>query len=168
MIANILAHTPLYVWALLAFLLYRGMAAMRDRESSLFKLALLPVAMLLLTLSGMDGHTALGEGVWAVWASAALSGAILTWKALGDGAYVANRAVGTIFQRGSKVPLMLMIAIFSSKYAVGVFSAMHADAHQSLLFMGVTTCLFGLFNGVFLGRLARCLAAWSRQPAVAA
>ena len=32
MIQQIVSHTPVYVWALLAFLLYRGYLASRDRE----------------------------------------------------------------------------------------------------------------------------------------
>jgi hypothetical protein len=55
--------TPIYVWALLAFLLYRGYLASKDREMSLFKVALIPLVMLGLALAGIRTDGVLGEAV---------------------------------------------------------------------------------------------------------
>ncbi|MFS2007923.1 DUF6622 family protein [Duganella sp. CT11-25] len=163
MIQQIISHTPVYVWALLAFLLYRGYLASRDRESSLLKVALIPGVMLVLALSGMNAHGALGAGVWGVWAVGMLAGAALTWQVT-SGDIAVNRAAGTVLQRGSWLPLALMVAIFLTKYTVAVLSVMHPELPHSLPFaLGVTT-LYGLFNGVFIGRLARYAGAWLRQP----
>jgi len=164
MIAQIVTHTPTYVWALLAFLLYRGALASRDRELAMRALFVIPVVMIGLSLSSMSGHGALGGGVWAVWLLGVLAGAVVTWR-LGSGtAIVVDRAAGTVRQRGSWLPLMLMIAIFCTKYAVAVTTAMHPELAQNLLFAATVTLLFGLFNGVFVGRLARYVAAWLAQP----
>ncbi|MES2160981.1 MAG: DUF6622 family protein [Pseudomonadota bacterium] len=169
MIQQIVSHTPTYVWALLAFLLYRGVLASRDREIALRKLFIIPVVMLWLSLSSMTLHGALGGGVWGVWTLGVAAGAALTWK-LGSGAVIAvDRAAGTVRQRGSWAPLMLMIAIFVTKYVVAVTTAMHPELQQNLAFASTVTLLFGLFNGVFIGRVARYMAAWMQQaePAVA-
>ncbi|MRW88486.1 hypothetical protein GJ699_00635 [Duganella sp. FT80W] len=167
MIQQIVSHTPTYVWALLAFLLYRGYLASQDREMPLLKIALIPLVMLGLALSGIRSDGVLGEGVWAVWlAGAAISGGLI-WK-LSTREIVVNRAAGTILQRGSWMPMALMVAIFATKYLVAVASAMHPELHQSLPFSLSVTLLYGLFNGLFLGRLARCTAAWLRQPVPAA
>lgn len=167
MIQQIVAHTPVYVWALLAFLLYRGYLASRDREISLLKLSVIPAVMLLLSLSGLNARGALGVGVWGVWAAGMLAGAALTWQA-GSGDIAVDRTAGTVFQRGSWMPLALMVAIFCTKYTVAVVSAMHPELVRSLPFALAVTVLYGLFNGVFIGRLARCVAAYVRQPAAAA
>lgn len=167
MIAQIVSHTPTYVWALLAFLLYRGVLASRDREIAIRKLFIIPAVMLWLSLSSMNEHGALGAGVWGVWALGVAAGAALTWK-LGAGAVIAvDRAAGTVRQRGSWAPLMLMIAIFVTKYVVAVLTAMHPELQQNLGFAAAVTVLFGLFNGVFIGRLARYVAAWMGQPEAA-
>jgi hypothetical protein len=162
MIQQIISHTPVYVWALLAFLLYRGYLASRDREISLLKLSLIPGVMLVLALSGMNARGALGAGVWGVWAVGMLAGAALAWR-IASGNIAVNRAAGTVLQRGSWLPLALMVAIFLTKYTVAVLSVMHPELPHSLPFaLGVTT-LYGLFNGVFIGRLARYAGAWMSQ-----
>jgi hypothetical protein len=164
MIQQIVSHTPLYVWALLAFLLYRGWLASKDRETTLQKVALIPLVMVGLALSGMHTGGALGEGVWAVWALGAAASAAAIWM-LSTSEVVVNRAAGTVCQRGSWMPLGLMVGIFVTKYTVAVASAMHPELAQSLVFATTVTLLFGVFNGLFLGRLARYAAAWLRQPA---
>lgn len=160
MIQQIISHTPLYVWALLGFLVYRGLLASKDREVALGKLFIIPVVMLVISLAGMPRAGALGNAVWALWLAAMLAGAALTFK-LGK-PVVVHRAAGTVLQRGSWAPLVLMLAIFVTKYAVAVFSTMHPEALRQLGFVVTVTLLFGLFNGVFVGRLAAALAAYSR------
>ncbi|HWW69016.1 MAG TPA: DUF6622 family protein [Duganella sp.] len=165
MIQQIISHTPVYVWALLAFLVYRGVMAARDREVSLAKLFIIPVVMLAISLTGMNGHGLLGAGVWGVWFAGMLAAVLATWAAGGE--IVVNRAAGTIAQRGSWTPLLLMIAIFVTKYTVAVLSAMHPEMQRQLLFVVAVNGLFGVFNGVFIGRLLRCVVAYVRQPAAA-
>jgi hypothetical protein len=163
MISQILSHTPVYVWALLAFLLYRGYLASQDRELSLLKLSLIPGVMLVLALTSINPHGVLGEAVWAAWAAGVAVAVALVWT-LSKGEIAVNRAAGTVLQHGSWAPLMLMVAIFITKYAVGVLSVMHPELVHSLAGSLVVTVLYGLFNGVFIGRLARYAAAYLRQP----
>lgn len=167
MIQQIISHTPLYVWALLAFLMYRGWLASKDRETSLLKVALIPLVMLGLAVSGIRGGGPLGQMVWAVWAvGAAVSGSLI-WT-LSTREVRVDRAAGTILQRGSWMPLGLMMAIFATKYSVAVLSAIRPELAHNLLFGTSITLLYGVFNGLFLGRLARYTAAWMRQPATVA
>jgi len=167
MISQIISHTPLYVWALLAFLLYRGYLATQDRELPLKNLVIIPGVMVALSISGINSHGVLGEAVWAIWAAGLAVAVALVWT-LSKREIAVNRAAGTIVQRGSWAPLMLMVAIFVTKYAVGVLSAVHPELVQGLAGSLVVTTLYGLFNGVFIGRLARYAAAYLRQPAAAA
>lgn len=167
MIGQILAHTPVYVWALLAFLLYRGYLASQDRELTLQKLAIIPGVMLVLAVTSINTHGVLGEAVWAAWAAGVAVAVALVWT-LSKGEIAVNRAAGTVFQRGSWAPLMLMIAIFVTKYTVGVLSVMRPELVHGLAGSLAVTTLYGLFNGVFIGRLARYAAAYLRQPAAVA
>ena len=163
MIQQIISHTPVYVWALLAFLVYRGVVAASDREVSLLKLFIIPVVMLVISLAGMNGHGLLGAGVWLVWLTGMLATVVITWTAA-KGGIVVNRAAGTVLQRGSWAPLALMIAIFATKYTVAVLSAMHPELQGQMPFVVAVSGLFGVFNGVFIGRLLRYVAAYVRQP----
>ena len=163
MIGQILSHTPVYVWALLAFLLYRGYLASQDREVTLTKLAIIPAVMLVLALTSIDSHGVLGKAVWAAWAAGVAVAVALVWT-LSKGEIAVNRAAGTVRQRGSWAPLMLMMAIFITKYTVAVLGAIRPDLMHSLpVSLGVTV-LYGLFNGAFIGRLTRYAAAYLRQP----
>lgn len=167
MIGQILSHTPIYVWALLAFLVYRGFLASQDCYLSLTKMAVIPVVMLVLALTSINTRSVLGEAAWAAWgAGAALAVVLILTRSKSD--IVIDRANGAIFQRGSWAPLALMLAIFLTKYMVGVLSVMQPQLVNGLPFaLGVST-LYGLFNGIFIGRLARNAAAWLRQPAAVA
>ncbi|MTV36945.1 hypothetical protein GM676_05025 [Duganella radicis] len=152
---------------MLAFLLYRGYLASQDRELTLQKLAIIPVVMVVLSITSINSHGVLGEAVWAVWVAGVAVAAALVWV-LSKGEIAVNRAAGTVLQRGSWAPLMLMIAIFITKYTVGVLSVIHPELVHSLTGSLVVTTLYGLFNGVFIGRLVRYAAAWLRQPAAVA
>ncbi|SEO04154.1 hypothetical protein SAMN05428959_104336 [Duganella sp. CF517] len=166
MIQQIISHTPTYVWALLAFLVYRGVLAAKDRQVPLSKMFIIPVAMLVMSLAGINGHGPLGAGVWAVWLSGMLATVAIIWTT-GKGGIAVDRATGTVLQRGSWTPLALMVAIFVTKYTVAVLSAMHPELQRQMLFVVAVSGLFGVFNGVFIGRLLRCVAAYARQPAAA-
>ena len=53
MLAQIILNTPVWVWALLMFLIYRGILASADREISLKKTFIIPVVMLALSVQGI-------------------------------------------------------------------------------------------------------------------
>ena len=60
MLIQILSHTPAYVWAILAFLVYRGVAAMREREVAPRQLTVIPIVMLLLSLQDIVARFGVG------------------------------------------------------------------------------------------------------------
>ncbi|MBU2223565.1 MAG: hypothetical protein KKB00_05955, partial [Gammaproteobacteria bacterium] len=53
---------------------------------------------------------------------------------------------------GSWVPLCLMMAIFFTKYVVGVAVARDLPIVQQQMFLVVISSLYGACSGVFLGR----------------
>ena len=167
MLQQIIAHTPLYVWALLAFLMYRGYLAASEREVSLRNLFVIPAVMLYLSVSGMQQYFGNGTPVWACWLAGATAGAALAWRMSG-GPIAVNRAEGTVVQRGSWVPLALMMGIFATRYTIAVLLSIHPAVAQDGAVVVATCAIYGLFNGIFVGRLARQLSAWLRQPAAIA
>jgi hypothetical protein len=163
MLHQVISHTPLYVWALLAFLMYRGYLAASDREVSLRNLFIIPAVMLYLSVSGMQQYFGGGTTVWTCWLGGAAAGAALAWR-LNGAAIAVNRAAGTVVQRGSWAPLALMMGIFATKYTIAVLMTVHPAAVHDATIVAATCTIYGLFNGIFVGRLARYLSAWLRQP----
>jgi hypothetical protein len=168
MIAQIISHTPLYVWALLAFLIYRGVIASADRVTPLGMLFIIPGVMLALSLQDLERRFGLQGMPLLSWLAGAAAGAAIAWSLIDARRIVVDRAKGTVAQRGSWVPLTLMLAIFCTKYAVAILFAIRPSLSHDAAFILAIPCLFGLFNGVFIGRLARPLAVYLRQPAALA
>jgi len=162
MLQQILIHTPVYVWAILAVLVWRGTAAMRDREMKVRSLFIVPAVMLVLSLQDVGSKFGSSGLAYAVWAAAAAATALLVWKS-GRSRTAPGAAPGSVIVRGSWVPLAMMMAIFFTKYAASVLLAVLPHARQDALAAAGVCALFGVFNGCFLGRLARDVAAVRAQ-----
>lgn len=158
MLQQILIHTPVYVWAILAVLVWRGSAALRDREMTLRSLFIVPAVMLALSLQDVGSKFGSSGLAWAAWTAAAAAAALLVWKS-GRSRTAPGAAPGSVIVRGSRVPLAMMMAIFFTKYAASVLLAVLPHARQDALAASGVCALFGVFNGCFLGRLARDVAA---------
>jgi hypothetical protein len=154
MLIQILTQTPVYVWAILALLVYRGMVALRDRKVEIKKLFIIPVIMVALSLH--DIATKFGFGVlpFSAWAAGVVGMSMLVWKFSNAGIAVCGTP-GSVLVRGSWAPMAMMMAIFFTKYITAVTLVMQPHASQNALFAAAVCTTFGVFNGCFLGRLAR-------------
>ena len=158
MLNQIFTRTPLYVWAILAFLIVRGVIALRTREVAMNKLFIIPVVMAVLSLVDVAAKFGLGGPGFAVWLATALVTVALLARFAG--ARVAPSArPGHVIVRGSAFPLILMMAVFVTKYASSVAVAVQPQLRADAGFTSVVCVLFGLFTGCFVGRLVRDLRA---------
>jgi hypothetical protein len=154
MLQQILIRTPIYVWIILAMLVYRGIVASTDREMAFGKLLIIPLILPLLTLPDLAmkfGHAGL---TLSTWTSAAAIAAIITFQL--SGARISHTGTaGKVLVRGSWLPLVLLMALFLTKYAANVMLVINPQARGDTLFIAVVCALFGLLNGIFFGRLLR-------------
>jgi hypothetical protein len=157
MLQQILSHTPVYVWAILALLVWRGTAALRDREVTVRSLFVVPAAMLALALQDVLMKFGSNGAALAAWAAAAATTLLLVSKFARSRTAPGSRP-GKVIVRGSWTPLAMMLAVFFTKYAASVLLAVLPHARQDSLFAASVCALFGAFNGCFLGRLARDVA----------
>lgn len=160
MLQQIFSHTPLYVWAILAFLVYRGVLASRAREVTLRKLCIIPLVMLALSLSGVHGSFGFGGMAPFAWTAGALAGAALAWTLTDARKIVAIPARGSVQRPGSWLPLILMMCIFCMKYAVAVTLAVAPATAHAPAFMLPVCLAYGCFSGLFLGGLLRTVAVY--------
>src|ERR1700761_487348 len=119
MILGIVAHTPVWVWIVFAGLVLLGLQQTRTRDVGIARATILPVVMIVLSLSGVltaFAHVPLAWGAWAV-------GVVLAFLLAGNAVAVhgASRSAqpGHLRIPGSVVPVVLIIAIFTTKYAAG-------------------------------------------------
>lgn len=162
MLGQIIANTPLWVWALLAFLIYRGMMASVDREIAFRKVFIIPLVMLALSIQGIASSFGPQTGAMQVWLACVAAAGAIAWFASGRNQIIAHPERGVVFQRGSWRPLTLMMGIFFTKYVVAVTLARHPDYRQDAGFVMAACALYGMFNGIFIGRLLRIISAYRR------
>lgn len=157
MIIAILQHTPVWVFALLAGLITLGISQSVDRSVTLRRTAVLPVALVSLSLLGVVGSFGSQPLALPAWA-AGLASAVAALHGRIDISAVRFSAASRRFELpGSWLPLILMLVLFAIKFGAGVSLAMQPALRQSAAFALSASTAYGVFSGVFL---ARAMALW--------
>ena len=149
---EIISHTPVWVFAIFFLLLFLGIKQSKETNITVRSLFILPVAMLLFSF----------YGIYSVYGFSALS--VLSWC----GALVITTFIGRKYLvsktitylssdkrfniPGSWVPLVVMMAIFFSKYFVNVALVLELPVINNMYFMVLSSCLFGVMSGFFIAR----------------
>ncbi len=152
MVIDILTHTPLWVWGLLAGVLALGLAQTRSRELGVGRVTVVPLILAALSLLGAAsafGVTLLALGGWA-------AGFALAYRYAGPAVRARGATWSAQRQRlhvpGSWVPLCLIIGLFLLKYAVGIALAMQHALAADPVFAGACSVAYGAFAGLFSSR----------------
>ena len=155
MLLQIVSHTPRWVFAVFALLLWLGGRQMVAGRLSLTRVAVIPVAMAGLSVYGV--FSAFGDSPMALagWAAAAVVAVVLVLQRALPASTRFDADTRTFHVAGSAVPLALMMGIFCTKYVVGVALAMHPELrHQAVFALAIPT-LYGAFSGIFAARAVR-------------
>jgi hypothetical protein len=158
MLQQIVSHTPAYVWGILGFLVYRGVAASRERTVTVREVFILPVVMLALGLQSTANGFGLESPAGAAWLAGLAAGVAMMWRRAGK-SFVLDRAAGMVQLRGSWLPMALMMTIFVGKFAMAVALATQPALRGSLAFALPACALFGALSGAFMARPLRVAAA---------
>ncbi len=151
----ILRHTPPWVFGLFVVLLVFGWSQSRPRTSSLRRVAILPVAMIALSLYAalsVFGASATAIAAWI--AGLALAIALNSVLCLPRGVR-AGADNGTVHIPGSWLPLGLMMAIFFARYAVAVMLALRPGIVHTAEFTAAVGLAYGFLSGLFLAFFLR-------------
>jgi hypothetical protein len=146
-ITDILQHTPLWVFALLALLVVLGCQALRARTLPLWRLLVVP-----LLFAGWGvvsiAQRALGTPVSAVeWIVVGALGVALAWRTARPDRLRIARASRRIEVPGSVVPLLRNLLVFAAKYALSV-GIILAPAQRDMLDL-CDVAVSGLMSGYF-------------------
>jgi len=155
MILTILGHTPVWVWVLFCALTALGLAQTRRRDVGRARAILLPILMVILSLSGSLNTFTQVPVALVAW----LAAFWLTFSLAGEAVAVRGASWSPASRHfhipGSWLPLGLILGLFAIKYVTGVCLSLNRALAAST---GLTTLLsltYGTFAGLFWGR------AWS-------
>jgi hypothetical protein len=152
MVLQILSHTPPWVFGLFFILLALGIYQRNDRIVSRTSVTILPSLMIVLSLYGVVSAFGMGALPLAAWLLGVILAGLRSLRPciLKGGSYTTETKSFSV--PGSWVPLWLMMAIFCTKYAVGVILARRLPIAVEPVFGGSISLVYGLFGGAFFAR----------------
>jgi hypothetical protein len=155
---RILANTPVWVFALLAYLIWQGWQARRPRTQAIWRMLIVPLVFFLMGLSRLLWARDHGLEPLMAWLVAAiLFGALALWR--GPKLLAVDRARGVVSRPGSVGPLVRNVTVFSLQYGVAVATAMKLEPHAAVAIVGhvVSGASAGYFSGWTVALLRRYL-----------
>lgn len=164
MILQILQHTPLWVWALFAALLALGISQRRTRQVRRGQLLILPLALLALGLWSMAPGFVAQPVVALLWLAALATGTALGRRLAPPAGTVWLAQTQRLQLPGSWWPMVIIVLIFSLRYASGVGLALHPAWRGDLAVQAPLALVFGMLSGLLLGRSLGLMAMTQPQP----
>ena len=155
LVFDILSHTPVWVWVLFAYLVSRGVVALREREMQPGRALIVPIVFLVWGLAGLIESRGLGFdlALFVVGLAAGIFGgralAVLTPPPR------LSLAAGTMILPGSPIPFALIIVSFAVKYVAAVALALNAGSPAHAQIASASAVVGGVFAGLFWGRTLR-------------
>lgn len=159
---GILSNTPIWVYALFAYVIWQGWAGTRTRARPLWRMLIVPFMFLLLGIWRLAPTPNLGWEPLSAWFAAALALASLAFVR-GPQLLAVDRDNGLVTRAGSVVPLIRNITVFLLQYGLAVAAAMHLDTQGTGAI--VSRALSGATAGYFIGWSIALLRSYWSEPA---
>ena len=160
-ILDILTHTPWWAWALLAFVLFLGWQATRDRTVVLWRVLILPAVM---TVTAATSIAASGWSVTpAVLVGVAVGGAV-GWLLEREGA-TKRLENGRLWLRGEWLTFAQVLTVFAVRYTTTVIGVVNPMLSASFVYHLAIALILSLLSALFLGRTAARLSTYFRRSA---
>lgn len=152
MLLQVIAHTPRWVFAVFALLVWLGVKQLFGGTVGLGRVTVMPIAMTGLSIFGVVSVFGDSPAALAGWAVAAIALLALVLQRPLPATTRYDAETRRFHLAGSAVPLTLMMGIFFTKYVAGVMLAMHPELRHHATFAILVPTLYGVFSGVFAGR----------------
>ncbi len=164
-ILAILSHTPIWVWAIFALVLFLGYQHTRDRTISVWRLLLLPLILLLAAASSYASAGAAGLPTVPAVLVGLVIGGVGGWLLERDGA-TRRLPGGRLWLRGEWGSLVQIVLIFVFRYAIAVIAAVNPMLATDPTWHIATVFVSTLLTALILGRTAARLRIYfTTQPA---
>lgn len=162
MLQPLVSNTPIWVWVLLAFLITRGVAAMKPGQVTLTRLAIVPVLFTAWGLLSISHRYGASWEAWAEWQVGIAVGMGLGWVLLRRATLKWNPATRTLWRSADYSLLPLLLVTFAVKYGFEVALAVSPTLGADAGFRAAYLLLSGGFTGIFIGKYLRYLRAARR------
>jgi hypothetical protein len=145
---RILANTPVWVFVLLAYLIWQGWQGLRPRTQPIWRMLIVPLVFFLMGLSRLAMNNDNGLAPLLAWFVAALLFSSLALYR-GPRLLAVDRTSGKVTRPGSAIPLVRNITVFTLQYGVAVATAMKLEPHAAVAIIGqaVSGACAGYFSG---------------------
>ena len=151
MYLEILKHTPVWVWAVLAALIALGLSQTRTRLVSLKRATVVPLVFIVFSLLGVAGSFGHGP-VLIAWLAGVLLALIFLREFVAVRGASWSRSTRQFTVPGSCIPLILIVGVFLLRYTVGIWLALHHDWANDAGFASACALAYGGFAGMFWAR----------------
>lgn len=158
MLQQLAAQTPIWVWLLLAFLITRGIAAMKPGETSLQKLAIVPALFAVWGAWSISHRFGTSPSAWGEWLAGIIAGAALGWLLLNRLKLTLDSSTGKLWRNADFSLLPLLLVTFLVKYGFEVAFAVSPSLTANAGLSAAYLLLAGGFTGIFVGKYCRYLA----------
>lgn len=151
-IGEIIKGTPYWAWLFLAYFIYVGIQALKERVVSIFRLSLMPILFILWSIFSLYSKTTFSLILYPfIWIIGMIFGRIFMDKF----AITIDKHSKLIRLPGSIIPLILSSSFFFIKYCLGVSYALYPEFSANLLVTGFDAIASGLFSGFSFGRFSQ-------------
>ena len=163
-VLQIVANTPIWVWVLLAYLLFIGIRALRPSTAPLWRIAILPMVFFVWGLASLYQMHGLAIQRVLPW---------LVALALGVGVGILIASLQPIrvdkvrhLVRTARGPLtlVLILLIFTTKYEFGFLHATQPGLFAQARFWVSEIAISGVLAGMFIGRFAGLMRQYRAAP----
>jgi hypothetical protein len=163
-VVDVVTNTPIWVWILFGFLVWRGISASRPGTTKLWRLAIIPGLLTVWGLHSLVTQFPIGPASISTYLLAMVAGAAAGWIMVGGTPVRADRQRGLIHLPGGWSVLGLLLAIFAVKYTFGYLYATDPALARHPGFYLSDIAASGLITGAFIGKLARYAALYRAAP----
>lgn len=158
---QILVHTPLWVWILLAFLIWQGMKSMQPRKAPIWRALIVPVVFIVWGISRIGFGYQASQWPLVAWIIAALL--LMPLGLLTPRPFDVDHKTGEIIRPGSIFGLVRNLVVFGLQYTVSVISVIDAGDRAVAFIVG--RAISGATAGYFFGSMIALLLAYRRKRA---
>lgn len=155
-ILSIIHGTPIWVWFLFGYLLYRGITGLKARTMTMSRIFLVPGIFLFLSLQNIVSRmcSCFNSTALAIYTLLLSLGILIGWLLVRHMKITVDKKRHLIAMPGSTLMLVLTILIFGIKYFFGYMKAANPEIMASTFAITTYAGISGLIAGIAIGRMA--------------
>lgn len=164
-ITQVLSHTPVWVWIILAAITSIGLRQLAESTVSATRLTLVPVILGAYSLAGATQAFGLSLPVIAGW-MAGMGLVVAVGLAMPRQVKAQSLGGGQYLVAGSVLPLLTMWGVFAVRYVSNVTLVLHPQWAHGSVFSLAMPFVYGALSGFFAARALRILLGSTPAPAL--